>query len=108
MDRDGKEIKFIQSCIDHNHYIRTIGPGDAVVFETGLGSFYWADKIEETGAQCFVINPYRFRIIKDSWNKTDKNDSRNMAKALWAHVITGEFGLPVVHKPSSEVREIRQ
>ncbi len=31
-----------------------------------------------------------------------------MAKALWAHVITGEFGLPVVHKPSSEVRELRR
>ena len=108
MDRDGKEIQFIQSCIDLNHYIRTIGPEDAVVFETGLGSFYWADKIEETGAQCFVINPYRFRIIKDSWNKTDKIDSRNMAKALWVHVITGEFGLPVVHKPSSEVRELRR
>jgi len=24
---------------------------------------------------CFIIDPYRFRIIKDSWNKTDKRDS---------------------------------
>jgi transposase len=31
-----------------------------------------------------------------------------MAKALWVHVITGEFGLPVVHKPSREVRELRR
>jgi transposase len=73
-----------------------------------LGSFYWADKIEETGALCFIIKPYKFRIIKDSWNKTDKQDSRNMAKALWAHVVTGEFGLPVVHKPSRELRELRR
>lgn len=108
MDREGKEIKFIRSCGDLNSYIQTLGSEDAVVFETGLGSFYWADKIEETGALCFIINPYKFRIIKDSWNKTDKKDSRNMAKALWVHVVTGEFGLPVVHKPSREVRELQR
>jgi transposase len=108
MDREGKEIKFIQSCGNLNGYIKTLGAEDAVVIETGLGSFYWADKIEETGAICFIINPYKFRIIKDSWNKTDKQDSRNMAKALWVHVVTGEFGLPVVYKPSREVRELRR
>ena len=108
MDREGKEINFIGSCNDLNSYIQTLGSEDAVVFETGLGSFYWADKIEERGAICFVINPYKFRIIKDSWNKTDKKDSRNMAKVLWVHIVTGEFGLPVVHKPSREVRELRR
>jgi transposase len=108
MDREGKEIKFIRSCADLNSYIQTLGSEDAVVFETGLGSFYWADKIEKRGALCFIINPYKFRIIKDSWNKTDKQDSRNMAKALWVHVVTGEFGLPVVYKPSREVRELRR
>ena len=30
----------------------------------------------------FVLDPYRFRIIKDAWNNTDKHDARNMAKAL--------------------------
>ena len=108
LDRSGTEVKFIHSCSNLNSYIETLGPEDAVVFETGLGSFYWADKIEAKGALCFIINPYRFRIIKDSWNKTDKNDSRNMAKALWVHVVTGEFGLPVVYKPSEEVRELRR
>ncbi len=108
LDRNGTEIKFVQSWGDLNTYIETLGPEDAVVFETGLGSFYWADKIEEKGALCFIINPYKFRIIKDSWNKTDKQDSRNMAKALWVHMVTGEFGLPVVYKPKREVRELRR
>jgi transposase len=49
-----------------NKYIETLGPKDAVVFETGLGSIYWADKIEEKGALCFIINPYKFRILKES------------------------------------------
>lgn len=108
MDRSGTEIRFIQSCSDLNKYIETLGPEDAVVFETGLGSFYWADKIEQKGALCFILNPFKFRIIKDSWNKTDKNDSRNMAKALWVYIVTGEFGLPVVYKPKSDVRELRR
>ena len=56
LDRTGAEIKFIQSCSDLNGYIETLGPEDAVVFETGLGSFYWADKIEEKGASCYIIN----------------------------------------------------
>lgn len=41
MNREGKEIAFIRSCYDLNNYIRTLGHEDAVVFETGLGSFYW-------------------------------------------------------------------
>ena len=31
-----------------------------------------------------------------------------MAKAFWVHTVTGEFGLPVVHKPRKEVRELRR
>ncbi|MFP4383610.1 MAG: hypothetical protein ACLFST_04035 [Spirochaetia bacterium] len=46
-----------RSCGDLNSYIQTLGSEDAVVFETVLGSFYWADKIEETRALCFIINP---------------------------------------------------
>ena len=72
----------------------------------GVGSC--CDKLIEKGASCYIINPYKFRIIKDSWNKTDKQDSRNMAKALWVHAIAGEFGLPVVYKPRREVRELRR
>ncbi len=37
-----------------------------------------------------VLNLYRFKIIKDSWNKTDKRDARNMAKALWVFIVTGD------------------
>jgi transposase len=71
--------------------------------ETGAGSFHWADKIEARGIQYFIIDPYRFRVIKDSWNKTDKRDSRNMAKALWVYMVTGGFGLPTMYKPSAEI-----
>ena len=108
LNREGVEEKFIGSIKDFGGYVETLGPEDAVVMETGAGSFYWADKIEARGVQCFIIDPYKFRIIKDSWNKTDKRDSRNMAKALWVYMITGEFGLPTVYKPSALIRELRK
>ena len=72
LNREGVEEKSISSIRNLDGYIKTLGSEDAVVMETGAGSFFWADKIEARGAQCFIIDPYRFRIIKDSWNKTDK------------------------------------
>jgi transposase len=41
-------------------------------------------------------------------NKTDKHDARNLAKALWVHVVTGEFGIPTVYKPAGVIRELRK
>ena len=55
-----------------------------------------------------MIDPHKFRIIKDSWNKTDKQDSRNMVKALWVYIVTGEFGIPTVYKPDVVVRDLRK
>jgi len=108
LNREGVEEKFVSQIYDFNGYVETLGPEDVVVMETGTGSFFWADKIEARGAQCFIIDPYRFRIIKDSWNKTDKRDSRNMSKALWVYMVTGKFGLPLVYKPSALTRELRK
>jgi len=76
--------------------------------ETGIGCFHWTNMIEARNAKCFIIDPYRFRIIKDSWKKTDKNDSRNIAKALWLYLITGEFGIPEVYKPQKVILELRK
>lgn len=41
-------------------------------------------------------------------HKTDKHDARNMAKALWVYLVTGEFGIPTVYKPSVAIRELRR
>ncbi len=81
---------------------------DAVVLEASCGSSHWARRIEETGARCFVLDPMKFRIITDSWNKTDRQDARNMAKALWVFLVTGEFGIPVVYKPIQTIRTLRR
>ena len=85
-----------------------LGASDAVGVEASTGAFWWADQIEARGAKCSVVDPHKFRIIEDSCNKTDKQDARNLAKALWVHVVTGEFGIPEVYKPQTVVRELRK
>ena len=107
LDRDGKEIRFLRSC-SLEDYLGSLCAEDAVILEASCGCFYWADRIEASGATCFVLDPRRFRIITDSWNKTDRQDARNMAKALWVFQVTGEFGIPTVYKPSETIRTLRR
>lgn len=107
-NREGKEIAFIARCENLTAYIETLGPCDAVVIEASTGSFYWADLIELRGGVCYVLNPFKFKIIRESWNKCDKQDCRNMSTALWVYLVTDEFGLPTVHKPEAAVRELRK
>ena len=33
---------------------------------------------------------------------------RNMVKALWVYLVTGEFGIPSVYKPSAVTRQLRK
>ena len=108
LDREGKEIEFISICYNLDDYVNNLGTEDAVILEASTGAFHYADMAEEQGAVCFVLNPYRFKIIKDSWNKTDKKDARNMAKALWVYLVIGEFGVPTVYKPELVIRELRR
>ena len=66
LNRKGEEVEFKQKCYDLKEYIENLGPEDAVVIESSTGAFYWADQVEFRGALCYVIDPYKFRIIKDS------------------------------------------
>jgi transposase len=44
-------------------------------------------------------------VLRDG---TDRQDARNLAKALWVHVVTGEFGIPTMYKPTGVVGELRK
>ena len=107
LDRNGHELRLIRAC-QLEDYHKQLDEHDAVVIEASCGSFTWADRIEATGARCYVLDPMRFRIITDSWNKTDRHDARNMAKALWVTLVTGEFGLPTVYRPGHTIRTLRR
>ena len=98
LNREGVEIEFHPCIKDLKPYLNSLGPEDTIVLEASTGSFWWADYIEAKGIPCFVLNPYHFKILKDSWNKTDKRDALNMAKALLVYRVSGEFGLPGGHR----------
>ena len=104
----GKEVSFLPRVKDFAGYVEKLGAEDAVVLEASSGSFFWADRIEAQGAICILIDAFRFRIIRDSWNKTDRRDAANLSLALWFALSSGEVKLPEVYKPSPAVRELRR
>lgn len=107
-DAEGKEIQYIQHCTNIEEYIESLTEIDSVVIESINNAFYWADRIEMRGATCIIVDPHKFKIIKDSWNKTDKRDAANLSLALWMSEIRNEFKMPTVYKPSVEIRELRK
>jgi len=104
----GTEEKFVRAQADIKGYVASLGSEDAVVLEASAGALYWAEKIQSQGASCVVIDAYRFRIIRDSWQKTDKRDAANLSLALWLASRSGEMKLPEVWQPGPVVRELRR
>jgi transposase len=89
-------------------YVVGLGPQDAVILESPSGNFWWAERIQGQGARCVVIDPYRFRIIRDSWHKTDRRDAAALSLALWMSAQSGELVLPEVWQPTPLIRELRR
>ncbi len=107
-DEAGAEVKFLRAQADMSRYVVSLGSQDAVVLEASAGALYWAEKIQAQGASCVVIDAYRFRIIRDSWQKTDRRDAANLSLALWLASRSGEMRLPEVWQPGPVVRELRR
>ncbi len=105
---EGSEIQHILRCEDLSGYVGNLTGEDVVVVESINNAFFWSDQIEERGARCYIVDPHRFKIIKDSWNKTDKRDAANLSLALWMAEMRYEFKMPTVYKPSPEIRELRK
>ena len=107
-NEEGMEEKFVRAQTDIEGYVAGLGGDDAVVVEASSGALHWAEKIRARGARCVVIDAYRFRIIRDSWQKTDKRDAANLSLALWLASRSGEMKLPEVWQPDRFVRELRR
>ena len=106
---EGEEINFLKYNKEKmKEYIRSFGKEDAVILEAGNGTFHYADLMEEQGAVVYILNPRKFKIIKDSWQKTDKHDARNMAEALFVALSSKKIRLPLVYKPDYRIRELRR
>jgi transposase len=107
-DESGREQSFARAGAEFPEYVSKLGGQDAVVLEASSGALYWAERIQKQGARCAVIDAYRFRIIRDSWQKTDKRDAANLSLALWMASKNGELKLPEVWQPGLVIRELRR
>jgi transposase len=75
LNRKGEEIDFKPKCSDLKEYMNNLGPEDAVILEASTGAFYLADRMESRGSVCYVIDPHKFRIIKDSYTCTQTSSN---------------------------------
>jgi transposase len=107
-DEAGHEVRYLARVADIAAYVTALGTEDLVALESSSGSFWWAERIQLQGARCVVIDPYRFRIIRDSWHKTDRRDAAALSLALWMSAQSGELVLPEVWQPTPLVRELRR
>lgn len=107
-DQNGKEIFKSLQCMDLKGYVKKLNSQDIVLVEAVSNAFYWSDQIEKQGATCLVINPFKFKIIRESIIKTDRKDSINLSLALWISMTSKEFRLPTVYKPDPVIRELRK
>lgn len=107
-DGSGEEVQQVPRERDFSGYVEDLGPEDVVALEASSGALYWADRIQRRGARCVVVDAYRFRIIRDSWNKSDRRDAANLSLGLWLHERTGQVKLPAIWQPDPVIREIRR
>jgi transposase len=107
-DEAGHELRYLAKVSDIAGYVAALGTEDMSALESSSGSFWWAERIQRRGSRCVVIDPYRFRIIRDSWHKTDRRDAAALSLALWMSAQTGELVLPEVWQPTPEVKELRR
>ncbi len=80
-DEAGEQIKFTARQFDIQAYVEKLNAEDVVALEASAGALYWAERIGERGARCVVIDAYKFRIIRDSWQKTDRHDAVKLSLA---------------------------
>jgi transposase len=107
LNKEGVEEKLIGRCNNLSEYINTLGESDAVILESSTGTFFWADLMEQRGASVYIVNTMKFKIIKESWKKTDKEDARNLSWGLWVELVSKNHKLPLIYKPDHKIRNLR-
>jgi transposase len=79
------ELEVFKQCLDSQDHIAVEATGNTRFFYTQIVPFV---------AECVVVNPSQFEIIKQSFKKTDKNDAEALARFLSKGIL-----------PSSRMKE---
>ena len=73
-----------------------------------LYRFYLVDWIEANCDIYHIIDQCKFKIIRKSWNKTDKMESIYMNNMLLVKIVTEEFGIIIVYKKVIVLIKLRE
>ena len=86
-------------------FLGSLNKDDYILIEASTNSFWFYDQVIPSVKGCYIYNIIKGR---NDGNKTDKIDSRALAKKLAFYVLLGEeFDLPLVYVPNKEARELR-
>jgi transposase len=82
---------------------------DYMVVEASTNTFWFVEQVKDRVKEVYVIDPYKFSVIANSRNKTDRIDAIKLAKKLKYYVCydhsIDEF--PTIYIPGKEVIELR-
>lgn len=108
-EKDGSEATESYYLHDNgvNKFIEDLSEDDYVFVEASTPTFEFADRIKDRVNSLVVVDPFQFRLIKDSRKKNDKDDSKDLAKMGKYHAETGEDFLPEVYIPGKDIRRLR-
>ena len=86
-------------------FLYSLNKDDYILVEASTNTFWFYDQVRPYVKECYIYNVNKG---KNQGNKTDKIDSRILAKKLAFYVLLGEeFDLPLVYVPNKKARELR-
>ncbi len=88
-------------------FIHDVDDDDHVFVEASTPTFEFVDRIKNSVNSTLVVDPFQFRLIKDSGKKNDRDDSKRLAKMGKYHTETGKEFLPEVYVPEENIRKLR-
>ena len=89
------------------NFFLKISKEDYVVIEASTNTFAFYDLIKEKVKEIFIVDPLECQIINRTSKKTDKVDSKKLAKMLKYHVKFDDTFLPLVYVPCQDIRKLR-
>jgi transposase len=94
---------------EYVNFLLNLNKEDYIAVESCSNAFWFHDEVREKAAECFIINNWKFNDIAKSNKKTDKIDSKKIAKKLKYRVLTNgdDEDLPTVYVPIKSVRDLR-
>ncbi|MFC1669441.1 IS110 family transposase [Spirochaetota bacterium] len=92
-----------------SEFLNNLTKEDYIAVEASTNTFWFVEQVKDRVKRVHVIDPFKFSVIANSRNKTDKIDARKIVKKLKYYELydksTDEF--PTIYIPEKEISELR-